>query len=537
MWKSFKLVSMLVLVFVLLVGCSSGSAPSTPNKQADGKKVLVYAQSIAISSLDTAGMQPQGYPAAYEASFAIYNGLVKFDDELKFKPDLATEWAVGKDGLTWTFKLRQGVKFQDDTPFNADAVVYAYERMLNREINVGAYPLWAPISKVAKVDDNTVQIITKEPYGGLLNVMAHGSALIPSPEAIKKYGKDYSLHPVGTGPYTVEKFDPGTELVLKRNDNYFGGKPAQDQLVFRYVADPSARIAALQSGQADVIDAVPVENAAQLKSDPNVDVIIKPGLQVFGIALNQKSELLQDQKVRQAFNYAIQKEAIVKVIFKDLATVMTSPLAPNTTGYVKSGEYKYDQDKAKQLLADAGWKPGTDGVLEKNGKKLKLKLRTPEGAYPNDVKVAEAIQNQLKSVGVAVDIEKVEKATFWNGLKVPAAKATYDMVLWGYNPSHGDGYIHLDAMFATNPSPDQNAPQWNYIWYSNSQVDNLLKEAKKTVDLAQRTELLGQVEKQIWDDAPYIWLYSNNIITAKKKNVSGVHVLPVVFTLVQNASK
>ncbi|WP_165452542.1 ABC transporter substrate-binding protein [Paenibacillus thalictri] len=540
MRKTVSLLLLLCLSLGLLAACTKtpDAAAPQPAKPADNtpalpkKDAIVYAQSVPITSLDTGGMQPQGYPAGYEAAFAIFNGLVKFDETLNFKPDLADKWTSEPDGLTWTFTLKQGVKFQDGTPFNADAVVGYYTKMLDKNYNTGAYTLWAPIDKIVKVDDNTVKIVTKEPYGGLLNTLAHGSALIPSPAALEKYGKDIGLHPVGTGPYVLDKIEPGTQVVVKANDSYFGGKPAYKQITFKYVGDAAARIAALKSGQADVIDAVPVENAGDLQASPNLELINKPGLQVFGIGLNQTNPILQDKAVRQAFNFAIQKDAIIKALFKGFGTVLTSPLAPNTTGYVKSGEYAYDAAKAKKMLEDAGWKAGADGVLAKDGKRMSFKLRTPEGMYPNDVLVAETIQNQLKAIGVEVKIDKVEKSTFWDGIKVPKAKVDFDMVMFGYNPSHGNGGIQLDAMFLTNPDEGKNPPQWNFNWYSNKNADQLIQNANKQVDQAKRTELLGQAEKMIWDDAPYIWLYAKNNIVAKAKNVDGVTVLPVIFTLV-----
>lgn len=535
MKKTFKGLLMLALAFsILAAGCSGGTEIEGGETGGDGaqeKNELVYAQSVSITDLDTAGMQPQGYPAGYEAAFAIYNGLVKFDEEMNFVGDLATEWNVEEDGITWTFKLKEGVTFHDGTPFNADAVVFAYERMTDPEINIGAYTLWEPIDKVVKVDDYTVQIVTKEPYGGLLNVMAHGSALIPSSAAVEEHGDKYGLQPVGTGPYKLESFDPGTQLVLSKNENYFDGEPKYETLTFKYVSDASARIAALKSGEVDVIDAVPVENANELESDPNIDVIDKSGLQVFGVGLNQNNEILQDKDVRQALNYAIDKTSLIDIVFKGYGTVIDSPLAPDTIGYVSSGDYTYNVEKAEQLLESAGWTKGQDGVFEKDGQRLAFNFLVPEGSYPKDVMVAENIQSQLKAAGVAVEINTVEQATFWDNLKVPAG-TDYDMVLWGYNPSHGDGYIHLDALFAANPDEGAAPPQWNHIWYNNSEVDQLLDEASAQVDLDQRTELLGQAQKQIWEEAPYIWLYSNTIITAKSSDVEGVQVLPVVFTLV-----
>lgn len=536
MKKAFRGLLMLTLAFTLLVaGCSEGT--ETEGRETDDKGAaqekneLVYAQSVPITDLDTAGMQPQEYPSGYEAAFAIYNGLVKFDEDMNFVEDLATEWNVEEDDVTWTFKLKEDVTFHDGTPFNADAVVSAFERMIDPEINIGAYTLWEPIDEVIKVDDYTIQIVTKEPYGGLLNVMAHGSALIPSPEAVEEYGDEYGLHPVGTGPYKLDSFDPGKQLVLSKNEDYFDGEPRYEKLTFTYVADSSARIAALKSGEVDVIDAVPVENANELEAASNIEVISKSGLQVFGVGLNQNNEILQDKSVRQALNYAIDKDSLIEVVFKGYGEAIDSPLASGTIGYVSSGDYNHNVEKAVELLESSGWVKGDDGVFEKDGQKMSFNFLVPEGAYPKDVLVAENIQSQLKAAGVEVEINTVEQATFWDNLKVPAG-TDYDMVLWGYNPSHGDGHIHLDSLFSTNPDEEAAPPLWNHIWYTNAEVDQLLDEAAKQVDLDQRTELLGQAQQQIWEDAPYIWLYSNTIITAKSSDVEGVQVLPVVFTLV-----
>lgn len=521
------LVLLTVFLIVVFATVSVGAA----------EKTLVFAQSGGITSLETAGMQPRDYPAGYEAAFAIYNGLIRFNENLEFEPDLATDWWVEDDGVTWIFNLRSGVKFHDGTEFNASAVVTAYELMIDPATNLGAYTLWQPIVSIEAVDKYQVKLVTAQPYGGLLNVLAHGSALIPSPTALEKYGDSYSLNPVGTGPYMVESFQPGTQLTLVRNEEYFEGYPEFDKVIFQYVADPSARIAALQAGQADVIDAVPVEMTHILENDPNIDVINRPGLQIFGLALNQKNEILQDINVRHALNHAVDKEAIVQVLFRGQSTVLTSPLAPHTTGYVEAGFYQYDPELAEKLLKDSGWAKGSDGFYAKDGVRLNLTLRTPEGAYPNDVLVAEVIQAQLQEVGVYVEIDKVERATFWDNLKVPAARATYDMVLWGYNPSHADGYIQLDALYATNPSEESNPPIWNYIWYSNPEVDEALRLARQTIDLEQRTVLLGEAQQMIWDEAPYLWLYVNSIISAKRSDITDVRVLPVVFTQVQDARK
>lgn len=553
MKKVLSICLILIMAMGLMSGCGSGgtasdsgstasdnvssdnsTAPDTASSDsaASGKKELVYAQSIAITSLDPAGMQPQGYPSGYEAAFAIFNGLIRFDEDLGFQPDLAESWSTSNDGLVWTFHLREGVKFHDGTDFNADAVVKQYTRMIDNTINLGAYSLWEPISKIEKEDDYTVKITTKTPYSAFLNVMAHGSALIPSPDAVEKSGDNFGLEPVGTGPYKLESIQPGTELILVRNDNYYEGTPQYEKITFRYVGDASARVSALKSGQADVIDSVPIELAGELAEDENINLISKPGLQVFGVGLNQKNEILQDKTVRQALNYAIDKDAIAKSLFMGYVTPLTSPLAKNTTGSTELEIYASDVEKAKNLLEDDGWVVGDDGVREKDGKRLSFTMILPDGMYSKDVTLSETIQNQLKGVGVEVTLNKVESSTYWDQLKVPKASTDYDMALWGYNPSHGNGQIHMESLFTSNPDESQVPGLWNFIWYQNDKVDELLAAAKTQVDADEYAESMKQAQEIVWEECPYIWLHSNNIISAAVKDVENITVLPVVFTLV-----
>lgn len=512
-----------------LTACSANGGGS--QGPTGGTKNPVYAQSVQITSLETSGGQPQGYPAGYEAAFAIYSGLVKFSPSLDFKPDLATHWEVADDDRTWIFKLRSGVRFHDGTPFTADAVVSYFTDMLDKKYNLSAYTLWEPIKSVEKAGENRVKVITKKPYAALLNTIAHGSALIPSPAAVKKYGKDIGLHPVGTGPYKLDKFDPGSRLVVKAFPGYYGKKQAYDSITYSYVGDAAGRVAALNGGQADIIDAVPVARAKQIDNAPQTKLVNISGLECFGIGLNQTNSALTDRRVRQALNYAVDKDAIVKKLFRGYATVMTSPLAPHTNDYTKIGTYERSVTKARKLLDEAGYRLGPDGVRAKAGKKLKLRLRTPDGAYQNDTKVAQAVQGQLESVGVSVSIQKVDKASFWDGITVPRGKVDFDLVLFGYNPSHGSGVIQLDSLYVTNPSPHEKPRLWNFNWYSNDQVDKLVAKAATTVDDAKRRKVMMKAEQIIWDDAPYIWLYVGNVLTAYDSSIAKPTVLPIVFTL------
>lgn len=525
-----KLLLVLVIVtFIAGVGFAQGKEEAPTVQQP--KTELVYAQSVPITSLEITGMQPQAYPAAYETAFALFNGLVKFNSEMEIVPDLAESWSTSEDGVTWTFTLRKGVKFHDGTPFNADAVVAHVKRMIDGKINIGALTLWNPVKDAKKIDDYTVQISTHTPYGGLLNVLAHGSGLIPSPTAVEQYGKDIGFHPVGTGPYILSSFAPGTEVVVVANENYFGPKPVYQKITYKYVADASARVSALRSGEVDVINGVSPELSSTLAKDPNVKIINVPGLRSFGIGLAQTNLLLQNQKIREALNYAIDKESIVRIIFRNYATTLTSPLAPSIDGAVKAGEFPYDPQLAKSLLEGIGCVMESDGIYSYQGQRLSFIMNLPSGLFPNDLAVGETIQSQLKAIGVEVKINKIEAASYWASLRVPKDKVAYDMAMFGYNPSHGDPILHLEALFSSNTS-DQQLNLWNFIWYKNEEVDAAIVKAKASVDPAQRYQLLKQIQDVVWKEAPYIWLYAEHNVSAARSDVNTVTVLPVVFTLV-----
>lgn len=526
MWTRMTLVG-LVLVMAALVGVPV---------EAQTDRTLTFAQNVAVTAMDTAGASiGTVYPAGYEAMFLIYDGLVRFTEKMQIEPQLATEWSTSPDGLSWTFKLRRGVTFHDGGPFNAGAVVFHIERQIDPKGNASNRPLWDPIASVRKVDDFTVAITTHKPYGALLNTLAHGSGGVVSPEGVRKHGANFKLNPVGAGPYMLEKLDVGSELVLKRFDGYWGGKAPYARIALRHVPDPSTRLAMLQSGQADVINAVPVESVAQIQGLPAAEVITRPALRTFGFGMNLNRKVFQDVRVRHALNHAVDRNALIKAVFRGYATPIDSPLSPFTTGYAPVGTYEFSVEKAQQLLAEAGWKPGPDGVLRKEGEAFEVTVLTPQGLLPKDLDVTQAFQGFLRKVGVKASINKVEPAAFWDYLRVPPDKLAWDLVLFGFNPSNGDGGYHLNSLFASNPTRTERPRVWNFTWYENTKVDGLLAEADRTVDPAKRKPMLVEAAKLAWNDAPYVWLYAENVIIAKRKEVKNVEVQPVIFTILRHA--
>ncbi|MBE3597833.1 MAG: hypothetical protein IMX02_03210 [Limnochordaceae bacterium] len=314
---------------------------------------------------------------------------------------------------------------------------------------------------------------------------------------------------------------PGARSSSERFDEYWGPKPGVDEITFRYVPDNSARVGLLLAGQADVITAVTPQDAVRLSSTGGITVISRPTLRTVGIGFSFLHPALKDPKVRLAFNYAVDKAGIVKAIFLGQADVLDSPVAPDATGHLAVGAHPYDPQRARELLREAGWIRAGSGLVEKNGEPLSVTLITAEGAYPNDIQVVQAVANQLRAVGVDVRVLKVDKAGYWDYLKVPARDVKFDMFIWAFNPSNGDGGYTLSSLFKSNPD-DQGVPLvWNIGRYRSARVDQLLAEADRTMDPQARERVLGDAQKALMEDNPYIWLYAERRITAVRRRRQG----------------
>ncbi len=483
-----------------------------------------------INQLDS--IDPRGYPSSYEGVYLLYDQLVRFDSNLQIQPELAESWEVSDDGLTWTLHLREDVTFHDGTPFNAEAVKYHVERLQDEEWASPNRSLWDHIVSVDVVDDYTVELSTEEPFGPMLFYMAHGSGGIASPAAVEEWGKDFVEHPVGTGPYKLESFTPGVEVVLVRNDDYWGDPPALDKITIRQVPEAGARVAMLETGEADIIAEVPPEDVERLKADPDMDVIQQTGLRTFFLAFNFDSPALQDVKVRQALNHAVDRDTIVQTIFLGLAEPLDSPASSAMPGHVAVGGYEYDPEKAEALLAEAGWTDTDgDGIVDKDGEALKLTVLFSD-AYPKEQEVVEAVQLYLKDVGVDLELWQTDAASVRSYQKVARNEAEYDLVNWAFNASNGDITYHLESMWVSNPDDAAPPYRWNLGWYSNPELDELLINTKlgtAAVDPEQRAQLLAEAQETIWNEAPHLWLYAPDLLAGYRSNVEGLAVLPTIF--------
>jgi peptide/nickel transport system substrate-binding protein len=449
------------------------------------------------------------------AADGIFDRLLRFKDEsTEVEPGLAESWEISDDSLVYTLHLRQGVKFHDGTDFNAEVVKFNLDRQIDPNHPAhesGTFPYaeftWGMVDKVEVVDDYTVNITLKEPFAPFLNHLAMHPAAMVSPEAITKYGKDISINPVGTGPFKFVSWTPGVEVVLEKNPDYWGGAPHIDKVIYRPIIEDQSRLTELESGGVNFIVNIPPDDLSRLKEDDRFTVVEQPGMHTWWVAFNQSKPPFNDTRVRQAVNYAVNKQAIVDNLLKGTGTLAVNPVPPVVWSYTDQLQrYDYDPEKAKQLLAEAGYPDG-----------FSCKFWVPESGsgMQQPVAMGTAIQADLKAVGVDCQIEQFEWGTYLDKVIVPPEGAEFDMFEMSWIGDNGDPDNHLYILLSSEQWPPNG---YNMGFYKNEQVDAILREARTTLDRAKRTELYQQAQKLIAEDPPWIIVdHEAQIVVMDKK--------------------
>jgi peptide/nickel transport system substrate-binding protein len=509
-------------------------------RAASGQESSGGTLTVAVQS-PICGLDPPivcGYPSGPAILFIIANRLVSVDTELQLHPDLAESWEASPDGLSYTFKLRQGVTFHDGTPFNASAIQAHFDHSRDPELAFGTAAQFPQVTSIEYPDDYTVVFGLDEPFGPFVSYFATYLRAIMSPTVYAEYdGLDVGLHPVGTGPYMVSEFEPNVRLVLKRFDNYFGGRPALDEVIVIPAPQPSARANLLRTGQVDVAEEIPIEELADLQGNPDLTVIQKRSIHAFGVNFNLDVPPFEDVRVRQAFNYGVDKQTIVDAIFGGAASVLDSPLAEPIVGHAPIGAYPYDPERAKALLAEAGWEDlDGDGVVEKDGEPLRPTFNYTE-YYSRAAELAQAVQGDLRNIGIDVQLQVVEGTVHEATVLGERGTNTIALHATSFNPSNGDATRQLLYMFLSNPETATKPAEGNWGWYSNPQVDAALRAARQEVDQATRDQFLAEAQALIMEDAPWLWLHAPDLLVGVRNNVQGVDVFPMSFLDLVRASK
>ncbi len=534
-----SILSFLVLflaISLLLLGCSSANNTSTDspddNKstsdttkdsneevaEKEGKDLTVAVAENFIS------MDPHDTndTLSYSAQKSMMEGLVGFDKDMNVIPVLALEYSANEEATEFTFTLRQNVSFHESTPFNSEAVKVNVDRLANPDNNLKRHSLFSIVKETIAVDEFTVKVVLKEPFGAMINNFAHPAAMMHSPKALEQYGKEVSQHPVGTGPFTFVEWIPGDHLTVGKNESYWKPDyPNVDSITFKPTLENGARVAMLQTGEADFIYPVPSEQAESINGKDGIVVENSPSIIVRYLSMNALKKPYDDVRVRQAINYAINKEAFTKVVMNGFATIQHSIIAPYAQFYSKQTPYEFNLEKSKELLKEAGYADGFTAKLW--------------GANNSStIKGMEFLQQQLAQIGIKVEIVPMEAGTRSEkifGVQNPE-DAEIELYYGGWSPSTGDADWGIRPLLGgTEAFPPSS---YNTAYYNNEAANALIKEGLETADFDKRKEAYAKVQKLLWDEAPWAFLTVDDTMAGKKNYLEGIYLLPDGSLSVEN---
>ncbi len=438
----------------------------------------------------------------YQVYDALFNWDLKnaADSAAVPGPGLAESWSISDDELTWTLNLRQGVKFHDGSDFNADAVVFQLDRIHNRDFEyydpISASANSATVNLIesyAKIDDFTVEVTTYEVWSFMPYefVRLH----IPSPTIVMQYGNDeYAQHASGTGPFRITRYVDGQVMELEANEEYWGGRPKLDRLILYPMPEPATRLAALQSGQIDWAEVPPPDSYAQLEAQ-GFNILLNPYPHVITYQLNTYKEPFDDIRVRQALNYAMDREGLCDALLSGLCIPAAQYVPPGHQWFDPEFEgYRYDPDLARELLADAGYPDG-----------FTMTIAYPPGGSGNmwPGPMNEKMQQDLAAIGVEVRLQAYE----WNNI-ITAYRAGFGDPAWSdYDAIHislgSTGPTTFGLQFYTTGAIPPGGC-CNASGYSSPEFDDLFVQARSTFDLEEQFALLRQAQSTMTNDAPFI---------------------------------
>ena len=505
----------------LALGGVTGALAQTP------PGVLIVGQIAEPKALDPAAVTAVN---DFRILMNVYDGLVRYKDgTLEVEPALATGWEISDDGTEYTFTLREGVKFHDGSEFNADAVVFNFERMLNEDHpyhDTGPFPLaffFSAVESVEAVDPLTVKFTLNAPYAPFLSNLAYPTGLIVSPSAVEQHGAEFGRNPSGTGPFTFAEWRSNEAVVVEGNPDYWDGAPELQAVVFRPITDANTRTAEMLAGGIDLMVEVPPVSLSEFQGD-QFTVHEQAGPHVWFLILNAKEGPFADKRVRQAANYAVNKAAIVNDVLEGTAEVAAGPTPPAFAwAYNDALEpYPYDPEKAKELIAEAG----------AEGAELTFYVTEGGSGMLDPVAMGTAIQADLEAVGFDVSIETYEWNTFLGEVN-PGLEGKADMAEMAWMTNDPDTLPYL--ALRTEAWPD--AGGFNSGYYSNPDVDALLEQARVSTDQEERAGLYKQMQEIVQEDAPWVFVanWKQNAVTSDR--VENFSLQPSFFLLLDDVAK
>jgi len=536
---SIKAGVLAIVVCGLLLAVSFSGCVSNPPAT---EKILIFACSGDADKLDPADVTDGESTARTDS---IFEGLVQYaSGTAQIEPCLATSWVISPDGQNITFTLRQGVKFHDGTDFNADAVVFSFERQYNTSHPYYQYGEWAywgymfsDIQRVEKIDDFTVKIVLSRPNAAIMTSLAMFTVAIVSPTNAATWKEDAFKHPCGTGPFKFVEWVKDDHITVEAFDGYWRGAPKLDKVIYRVITDPSARLLAIQAGEIQGMEYPDPASLSSIEADNNLQLLTQPGMNVGYVAMNNGYGYndsnhngmhdanepwvktpgyfapFTNRSVRQAVNYAINKTSIVKNLYKGTAIVAKNGMPPFMLGWNGAVvDYPYDPERARELLTEAGYPNGFNVTL------WVMPVSRPYMFDPS--KIGEAIQSYLEAVNIHVQIFQVD----WSTYLARTQAGEHSMCLLGWTGDNGDPDNFMNVLYGANQCTLGTAG--NVAFYNNTEVQGFLSAALQTYDANGRARLYEEAQVIIHEDAPFVYLAHANQNMVFTKNVQGFVLNP-----------
>ncbi len=521
----------MILCLIVLMGCGGVTSPedpeeeaapepTAPEEEAEETEEEIEAGSLTIAlAREFTILDPHKSSSAGDigALFAIFDRLVSVDGDGELAPLLATEWSVSDDGLVTTFELRDDVVFHDQTPFNAEAVKFNFDRIMDpaTESQAARFNM-GPYVETRVIDDYTVEIVHETPYGPFLRQLPHYGMGMISPTAVEELGEDIGQEPVGTGPYKFEEWVGGSHVDLVKNEDYAWGpdflqpQGFYDEMRFRFIEENSTRAAALERNEVDVAAGLAANDWIRLRDSGNFDVHVfnRIGMPPPGLFINVAKAPTDDVRVRRALIHAVDSQTVRDVVYEGIPGPSGGVLSSHAWAYCpEAGEmYDYDLDRAAELLDDAGWKL-ENGVRQRDGNPFEIKYLTLPGPRP----VAEVIEAILVELGAEVEVWALD-----NPMQQNVAQDGDHNLVWtqwgGTDPSALIGRYGSENI----------GTGWNFCHYSNPEIDELFRRGESETDLSEREAIYRDIQRILMEDATIIPLNQQTLLWAFRKGIKGL---------------
>lgn len=522
MKKRLSTLVVLLLVSAILFGCNQTPAPTPTPDPVPAKTTLTIGSAYDIINLVPflSTDSPSG-----DVHSLIHEGLVGYEDNYVMVPKLAETWETSEDGLTWTFHLREGVKFHDGSPFTSADVKFTYEQILNPDVKSNNYKNYVIIESMDTPDAQTIVFHLTSPFAPFLDRMTMG---IISKTYVEAEGfssnnyNGYNLAPVGTGPWQLTEWVPETSLTLSAYADYWGTVPTLEKVIFKPIPEASVRLIAFENGEVDYVSAISPDDVERLAAESDkYSIFTFPQLRYAYLAWNNQYEVFQDKALRQALAYATDKDTLIESVLNGFAVKSNTTYAPNH-GYHHEVEelYPYDPAKAVKTLEDAGYVKGADGFyVSPTG--LKASFETLVNASDETfTQIALLLQQWFKAIGVEMKVKTMEKSAMYDIMdKVildGADNSTYQSMVGSMGPTSDPDqtrYLHSEGGL-------------NDYRYMNDTVDALLEAGVKESDPVKRAEIYTELQEYIAEDLPMLFLYFTVANNALSADFTGMNASP-----------